>query len=46
MKQVTPKIMSGFMELLPDDQILFNKMVDTIRKIIQTEVDKNDNKAN
>ena len=31
MNKVTPKIMSGFMELLPEDQILFNKLVDTIR---------------
>ena len=36
MKQVTPKIMSGFMELLPDDQILFNKMVDTIRNTYES----------
>lgn len=32
MNKVTPKIMSGFMELLPEDQILFNKLIDTIRK--------------
>lgn len=32
MNKVMPKIMSGFMELLPEDQILFNKMVDTIRE--------------
>lgn len=31
MNKVTPKIMPGFMELLPEDQILFNKLVDTIR---------------
>ena len=31
MNKVTPKIMSGFMELLPEDQILFNELVDTIR---------------
>lgn len=36
MKQVTPKIMSGFMELLPEDQILFNKMVDTIRNTYES----------
>lgn len=32
MNKVTPKIMSGFMELLPEDQILFNEIVDKIRK--------------
>lgn len=32
MDKVTPKIMSGFMELLPEDQILFNEIVDKIRK--------------
>lgn len=31
MNKVIPKIMSGFMELLPEDQILFNELVDTIR---------------
>ncbi len=31
MKKVEPRILSGFMELLPSDQILFNRMVDTIR---------------
>lgn len=29
---VRPSILPGFMELLPADQILFNKMMDTIRK--------------
>lgn len=29
---VRPSILPGFMELLPTDQILFNKMMDTIRK--------------
>ena len=29
---VKPSILPGFMELLPSDQILFNKMLDTIRK--------------
>lgn len=29
---VKPSILPGFMELLPSDQILFNKMMDTIRK--------------
>ncbi len=32
MNKVTPKIMSGFMELLPEDQILFNEIVDKIRQ--------------
>lgn len=35
MDKVTPKIMSGFMELLPEDQILFNKMQDTIRNVYE-----------
>ena len=29
---VKPSILPGFMELLPTDQILFNNMLDTIRK--------------
>lgn len=29
---VKPSILPGFMELLPGDQILFNKLMDTIRK--------------
>lgn len=29
---VKPSILPGFMELLPEDQILFNNMMDTIRK--------------
>ena len=29
---VKPSILPGFMELTPNDQILFNKMLDTIRK--------------
>lgn len=29
---IKPSILPGFMELLPEDQILFNKMMDTIRK--------------
>ena len=33
MEKVVPKIMPGFMELLPEDQILFNKMYDTIRSV-------------
>lgn len=31
-KIVKPSILPGFMELTPSDQILFNKMMDTIRK--------------
>lgn len=31
-KIVKPSILPGFMELLPGDQILFNRMMDTIRK--------------
>ncbi|NLY66185.1 MAG: histidine--tRNA ligase [Tissierellia bacterium] len=29
---IKPSILAGFMELTPQDQILFNKMMDTIRK--------------
>ena len=29
---IKPSILAGFMELIPSDQILFNKMMDTIRK--------------
>jgi len=29
---ITPSILPGFMELLPADQIVFNSMIDTIRK--------------
>ena len=32
---VKPSILSGFMELTPTDQILFNKMMDIIRKIMR-----------
>ena len=31
-RTVEPKTIAGFMELLPEEQILFNQMVDTIRK--------------
>lgn len=34
-KKVTPKILPGFMELLPPDQIMFNKMYDTIRSVYE-----------
>ena len=32
---VTPRIMTGFMELLPEDQILFERMKDTIRGVYE-----------
>ncbi len=34
-KKVQPKILPGFMELLPQDQLLFNHMVDTIRGVYE-----------
>ncbi|MCD8091149.1 MAG: histidine--tRNA ligase [Clostridiales bacterium] len=34
--KVTPKILPGFMELLPEDQILFNKIKDTIREVYES----------
>lgn len=34
-KQVQPRILSGFMELLPEDQILFNQMIDIIRSVYE-----------
>jgi len=33
---VEPTILSGFMELLPKEQMLFNKMVDTIRSVYES----------
>lgn len=33
---VSPSILPGFMELLPADQLLFNKMLDTIRSTYET----------
>jgi histidyl-tRNA synthetase len=35
MNKVEPKTLPGFMELLPQDQIKFNKMYDTIRKVYE-----------
>ncbi len=35
MDKVQPRILPGFMELLPADQIAFNKMYDTIRKVYE-----------
>lgn len=32
---VQPRILPGFMELLPEDQILFNQMIDTIRGVYE-----------
>ncbi len=34
--KVTPKILSGFMELLPAEQLAFNKMHDTIRGVYES----------
>lgn len=31
-KKIVPKILSGFMELLPEDQIIFNRWLDIIKK--------------
>ena len=36
MNKTNPKIMSGFMELLPENQILFNNIVDTIRSTYES----------
>lgn len=33
---VTPSILPGFMELLPADQMIFNQMLETIRKTYET----------
>lgn len=35
MNKVKPKILPGFMELLPHEQILFNNMYDKIRKVYE-----------
>ena len=34
-EKVEPRTLPGFMELLPQDQIMFNKMVDTIRSVYE-----------
>ena len=34
--KMKPRILSGFMELLPKEQILFNKMYDTIREVYES----------
>ncbi len=39
-QRVTPRILSGFMELLPEDQIAFNKMFDTIRRVYEVHGDR------
>ena len=36
MSKTIPKIMPGFMELLPEDQILFNNIIDTIRETYES----------
>ncbi len=35
MKKVEPRTLSGFMELLPNDQLKFNKIADTIRQTFE-----------
>lgn len=35
-QKVQPSILPGFMELLPQDQLLFNKMLDTIKRTYET----------
>ena len=35
-KKIQPKTLPGFMELLPSDQILFNKLYDTIRSVYES----------
>lgn len=35
-KKTAPRIMPGFMELLPPDQIMFNKIYDTIREVYES----------
>lgn len=34
--RIKPRILTGFMELLPADQILFNKIYDTIREVYES----------
>ena len=34
-RRIQPKTLPGFMELLPEDQILFNKIIDTIRAVYE-----------
>ena len=34
--KIKPRILTGFMELLPADQILFNKIYDTIRGVYES----------
>ena len=36
MNKTNPRIMPGFMELLPENQILFNDIIDTIRKTYES----------
>ncbi len=34
--KIKPRILTGFMELLPEDQILFNKIYDNIREVYES----------
>ena len=34
-KRIQPKTLPGFMELLPEDQIAFNNIYDTIRQVYE-----------
>lgn len=34
--KIKPRILTGFMELLPEDQILFNKIYDSIREVYES----------
>lgn len=36
MARVTPRILSGFIEFLPEDQIQFNNMFDTVRNVYES----------
>lgn len=36
MARVTPRILSGFVEFLPEDQIQFNRIFDTIRSVYES----------
>ena len=36
MDKVKPRILPGFMELLPEEQISFNKMYDTIKRVYES----------
>ena len=36
MNKTNPRIMPGFMELLPENQILFNSLIDMIRETYES----------